>query len=150
MSQFEPPKRVPCPHCASQKTAPRKRKTAQGYSTFYCKDCGRYFNERTGSAFNKTHYPTEIISLVVLWRLRDKLSLRDLCEMFLIRGFVFIHEAVREWEERFAPLLTVKLKAERKHNLKKQAAKRWKVDETVRPYRDFNQSGTIKPPVPCG
>jgi transposase-like protein len=30
-----------------------------------------------------------MIALVVLWRLRYKLSLRDLAEMFLIRGFVF-------------------------------------------------------------
>jgi putative transposase len=34
---------------------------------------------------------------VVLWRLRDKLSRRDLPEMFLIRGIVFSHEAVRDW-----------------------------------------------------
>ena len=38
-------------------------------------------------------------------RLRYKLSLRDLAEMYLLRGFEFTHEAVREWEERFAPLL---------------------------------------------
>ena len=41
--------------------------------------------------------------LVVFWRLRYKLSLRDLAEMFLIRGLVFTHEAVRDWE--LAPLL---------------------------------------------
>jgi len=41
----------------------------------------------------------------VLWRLRYKLSFRDLAEMFLERGFVFSHEAVRDWEARFAPLL---------------------------------------------
>jgi transposase-like protein len=35
-----------------------------------------------------------VIALVVLWRLRYKLSLQDLAEMFLIRGFVFIYEAV--------------------------------------------------------
>jgi cytochrome o ubiquinol oxidase subunit 2 len=34
---------------------------------------------------------------VVLWRLRYKLSLRDLAEMFLIRGIVFSYEAVRDW-----------------------------------------------------
>jgi transposase-like protein len=32
------------------------------------------------------------IALVVLWRLRYKLSLRDLPEMFLVRGIVFSHE----------------------------------------------------------
>src|SRR4051794_41540648 len=35
-------------------------------------------------------------------RLRYKLSLRDLAEMFLIRGLVFTHEAVRDWETKLA------------------------------------------------
>ena len=48
----------------------------------------------------------------MLWRLRYKLSLYDLAEMFLERGFVFTHEAVREWEERFTPLLTQYLRAD--------------------------------------
>jgi transposase-like protein len=41
----------------------------------------------------------------VLWRLRYKLSLRDLPEMFLVRGLVFSHEAVREWEDKLTPVL---------------------------------------------
>jgi hypothetical protein len=44
--------------------------------------------------------------LVVFWRVRYKLSLRDLAEMFLIRGIVFTHEAVRDWEAKLAPLLS--------------------------------------------
>jgi putative transposase len=44
--------------------------------------------------------------LVVLWRLRYTLSLRELAAMFLERGVVFSHEAVRDGEARFAPLLT--------------------------------------------
>jgi hypothetical protein len=42
-------------------------------------------------------------TLAMLWRLRYKLSLRDLPEMFLIRGIVFIHEAVPNWEAKLAP-----------------------------------------------
>ena len=49
--------------------------------------CKRTFNERTGTPFNFLDYPTDIVLLVVLWRLRYKLSLRDLAEMFLERGF---------------------------------------------------------------
>ena len=64
--------------------------------------------------------------LVVLGRVRSKLSLRDLAEMFLERGFAFTHEAVREWEARFAPLLANKLRARRKG----QAGRSWHVDET--------------------
>ena len=49
--------------------------------------------------------------LVVLWRIRYKLSLRDLVEMFAVRGYTFSHETVRDWEARFAPLLTTQLRA---------------------------------------
>ncbi len=58
--------------------------------------------------------PTAIIFEIVLWRLRYKLSLRNLAEMFLLRGFEFTHEAVREWEERFAPLLAQHIRRKRK------------------------------------
>jgi transposase-like protein len=64
--------------------------------------------------------------LVVLYRLRYKLSLRELAEMFLERGFQFTHEAVRDWEARLAPLMTDQLRA-RRHG---QAAICWHVDET--------------------
>ena len=47
--------------------------------------------------------PTDIVLRVVLWRLHYKLSLRDRAETYLERGFVFTHEAVHEWEERFTP-----------------------------------------------
>ena len=58
--------------------------------------------------------------------MRSKLSLRDLAEMLLERGFVFTHEAVREWEARFAPLLADQLRAKRKS----QGGRSWYVDET--------------------
>jgi transposase-like protein len=41
--------------------------------------------------------------------LRYKLSLRNIAELFLERGFVFTHEAVRDWEERFAPMIADQL-----------------------------------------
>jgi transposase-like protein len=37
----------------------------------------------------------EIIALVVLWRLRYKLSLRDLAEMFLTRELIFAYVLTR-------------------------------------------------------
>jgi putative transposase len=46
--------------------------------------------------------------------LRDILSLRDVAEMFLERGWSFTHETVRDWEARFAPLLADHLGAVRK------------------------------------
>jgi putative transposase len=115
-----------CPHCASPTTVRQPKTTALGYQTFRCAACRCRFNERTGTPFNFLEYPTDIVLLVVLWRLRYKLSLRDLAEMFLERGFVFTHEAVREWEERFAPLLTERLRAKRRG----KAGRSWYVDET--------------------
>jgi transposase-like protein len=38
------------------------------------------------------------------------LSLRDVAEMFLERGFIFTHETVRDWEKRFAPLMADQLR----------------------------------------
>ncbi len=34
--------------------------------------------------------------------------------MFLERGFEFTHEAVRDWEARFAPLIADQLRAKRR------------------------------------
>jgi putative transposase len=51
---------------------------------------------------------------IVLCRPRYKLSLRNLAEMFLLYGFQFTHEAVRDWEARFAPLLAEQLRRRRK------------------------------------
>ncbi len=46
--------------------------------------------------------------------------------MFLERGFAFTHEAIRDWEARFAPLLTEQLRAKR-HGT---AGSKWHADET--------------------
>jgi putative transposase len=76
--------------------------------------------------FNYLEVPTDIVLLVVLWRLRYKLSLRDIAEMFLERGFVFTHETVRDWEKRFTSLIADHLRTKRRG----QAGKSWYVDET--------------------
>jgi len=115
-----------CPHCSSATTREWAARTQLGDRIFHCLTCRRTFNERSGTPFNHLTFPTDIVLQVVLWRLRYKLSLRDLSEMFLERGFVFTHEAVREWEARFAPLLAEQLRAKR-HS---QAGRSWYVDET--------------------
>jgi putative transposase len=115
-----------CPHCAATTTKKRAKKTKLGYAMFFCPHCQRLFNERTGTPFNYLEFPTDIVLLAVVWRLRYKLSLRDVAEMFLERGFAFTHEAVRDWEERCAPLITDQLRIKRQE----QAGKSWYVDET--------------------
>ena len=105
-----------CPHCHSSSTTEGEERTVHGFRRFRCRECGRRFNERTGTALNRVQVPTDIVFLVVFWRLRYKLSLRDLAEMFLIRGLVFTHEAVRDWEARLAPLLAEGLRQRRTGN----------------------------------
>ncbi len=103
-----------CPHCRSTTTTRRRPRTTHGYRTFRCRTGGRRFNERTGTPFNDLQYPTDIVLLAVLWRLRYKLSFRDVAELLLERGYVVTHETVRGWEFRFAPLLTDRLRAKRR------------------------------------
>ena len=76
--------------------------------------------------FNFLEYPTDIVLPVVVWRLRDKLSLRDVAEMFLTRGFQFTHEAIRDREARFASLITERLRAKRRGRV----GVSWYADET--------------------
>jgi transposase-like protein len=64
--------------------------------------------------------------LAVLWRLRYKLSFRDVAEMLLERGYVLTHETVRDWEARFAPLLAERLRRKRRG----RAGVSWYIDET--------------------
>ena len=115
-----------CPNCAITDSRKRAKKTKPSYATFFCPNCQHIFNERTGTPFNSLEFPTDVVLLAVLWRLRYKLSLRDVAEMFLARGFTFTHETVRAWEARFAPLIAEQLRAKRRG----QAGTSWYVDET--------------------
>src|SRR5450755_3936497 len=115
-----------CIRCGSTAVSERSERTAQGYRRFRCRTCGKQFNERSTGLLNRTQYPSDVVALVVLWRLRYKLSLRDLAEMFLIRGFVFSYEAVRDWEAKLTPALTDELRRRRRG----KAGPSWYVDET--------------------
>jgi putative transposase len=115
-----------CPHCEATATTERRERTELGYRRFRCRACRREFNERTGTRFNHLQYPTDVVCLVVLWRIRYKLSLRDLPEMFLERGLVFTHEAVRAWEAQLAPLLSEMLRKHRRGRI----GPSWYTDET--------------------
>ena len=115
-----------CPHCSSTETTKRRGATSLGYARFVCRACGRRFNERTGTPFNDLQYPTDVVINAVLWRLRYKLSLRDVAELLLVRGFAVTHETVRQWEARFAPLLADRLREKRRG----RRSQSWYLDET--------------------
>ena len=115
-----------CTHCQSPELRKLNQTTDLGNCEFRCRGCRRKSNERTGTPFNYLELPTDIVFEIVLCRLRYKLSLRNLAEMYLLRGFEFTHEAVRDWEERFAPLLAEHIRGKRKGKV----GRRWYADET--------------------
>jgi putative transposase len=117
---------MPCPHCQSTATTERPDQTELGYRRFRRRHCIRVFNERTGTPFHRLHYPTDVVCLVILWRFRYKLSLRDLAEMCLQRNRVFTPEAVRDWEAKLAPVLIEALRKKRHRAVRES----WYVDET--------------------
>ena len=55
-----------CVCCGSTAVTERPECTAQGYRRFRCRDCGKQFNERSGTLLNHTQYPSDVIALVVL------------------------------------------------------------------------------------
>jgi transposase-like protein len=118
-----------CVACGSAAVTERPEHTARGYRRFRCRACGKQFNERSDGCLNRAHYPSDVIALVVLWRLRYRLTLRDLSEMFLLRGVVFSHEAVRQWEAKLAPVLAGELRR-RRHGKGGARSRHWHVDET--------------------
>ncbi len=71
-----------CVCCGSAAVTERPERTARGYRRFRRRGCGKQFNERSAGALNRTRYPSDVVALVVPWRLRYRLTLRDLCEMF--------------------------------------------------------------------
>ena len=118
-----------CVACGSAAVTEWSDLTAQGYRRFRCRDCGKQFNERSAGVLNRTQYPSDVIALLVLWRLRDRLTLRDLAEMFLVRGIVFSREAVREWEAKLTPVLAGELR-QRRCGKGGAGRRHWHVDET--------------------
>jgi transposase-like protein len=79
--------------------------TAQGYSRLRCRDCDKQFNERSGGVLNRASLPSDIIAFVVFCRLRYRLTLRDLSEIMLLRGFTVSHECIRRWEAKLLPIM---------------------------------------------
>ena len=136
-----------CIECDAADVSERRERTTRGYRRFRCRACGKQFNERSGGILNRAQYLSDVIALVIFWRLRYKLSLRDLPEMFLIRGIEFSYEAVRDWEAKLTPTLIDNLRRRRKGRI----GKSWYVDETYIKvngrwcylYRAIDRSGAL-------
>ena len=119
-----------CVYCGSAAVTERPERTTRGYRRFRGRDCGRQSNERNAGLLNRAQYPSDVIALVVLWRLRHRLTLRDLAEMFLVRGITFSHEAVRDWEAKLSPVLADDLRRRRRGEGGARGCRHWHVDGT--------------------
>ncbi len=136
-----------CPDCGTARAKRRRRRTALGYHTFACRACRRVFNKRPATPFSELQCPTDIVLLAVLWRLRHKLSCRDVAELLPKRGFELTHETVRAWEFRYAPLPTDQPRRKRRG----RAGVSWYLDETYVKvagrwyylYRAIDRDGTL-------
>src|SRR5258707_10123642 len=123
-----------CIECDAEEASERPERTAQGYRRFRCRVCGKQFNERSDGILNRAQYPSDVIALVVFWRLRYKLSPGDFPEMFLFGGIEFSHDRAakridgRDWEAKLTPLLIGHLRRRRGGGVR--VGRSWYVDET--------------------
>ena len=73
------------------------------------------------NAFQRLHYPVDIIAQCVRWYLAYALSLRNLEEMMSERGIVVDHSTLHRWVIRLDKVF-------RRH--KRTVGRRWRMDET--------------------
>ena len=100
-----------CPHCQSKNTKILSSKTVLGYQQYYCFLCHKQFNERTGTPLNFIEYPTEVVMMVVHYYYQFKVSLNDVVELILMRGFELCHQTVHNWVQTFGVELGMKLRS---------------------------------------
>ena len=103
-----------CPHWEAPAAPTRQGPPSLGSRRFRCRSGGRRFNERSGTPVNDRHYPTDVVLLAVLRRLRDTRSCRDIAAMLLERGCSVTPETIRAWACRFAPRVTARRRAKRR------------------------------------
>jgi putative transposase len=117
-----------CIGCGSTTVTERADLTAQGYRLFRCRDRGRQFNERSDGVLNRAALPSNTIAFVVFCRLRYRLTLRDLSEIMLLRGFNVSHECVRQWEAKLLAVMGEALR-KRRQGSARSSGRSWYVDK---------------------
>ena len=115
-----------CPHCASQNTRQMNKPTDLDYKRYCCRECCKEYNERTGTPFNYLTHRNEVVMLAVHYYYRFKVSLNDVVELMLMRGFNLSHQTLHNWVQKFGIELGLKLRKRRY----KQCTDRWHIDAT--------------------
>jgi len=115
-----------CPHCKASNNYLCKNKTHLGYKQYRCHNCNKQYNERTGTKFNFIEYPTEVVMMTIHYYYRFKVSLDDVVQLMVMRGFNLSHQTVHNWAQTFGVELSMKLRINRKG----KSGKKWHVDPT--------------------
>ena len=115
-----------CPYCQSKTTRERRDKTCLGYKQYRCSDCGKQYNERTGTKLNFIEYPTEVVMIAMNYYYRFKGSLDDVVQLMEMRGFHLCHQTIHNWVQTFGVELGLKLRARRKG----KNGRKWNADAT--------------------
>ncbi len=114
-----------CTSCNSSNVLKRKAITKQSLAQYQCRCCDQYFNARSSTPYNRTQYPTDIITMVVFFYYRYKLSLVDITEIMALRNIYLGHETVRRWAQRFGTDIALRCRANRS-----QIGRKWNMDVT--------------------
>jgi len=115
-----------CPHCQSNNPRKMDQTTALGYNQYRCRACTKQFNERSGTKLNFIEFPTEVVMMVVHYYYRFKVSLDDVVELMVMRGFHLSHQTVHNWVQTFGVELGLKCQVDRKG----KAGKKWHINAT--------------------
>ena len=118
-----------CVGCGSAAVTERPDLTAQVCHRFRCRDCPTQFNERSNGVLNRASLPNDIIAFVVFCQLRYRLTLRDLSEIMLLRGFTISYECIRQWEAKLSPVMGDALRR-RRHGTGRRSGESWYAEET--------------------
>ena len=88
-----------CVYCGSSQVV--RNGTRSGLQGFLCRDCGRQFNERSGTLFAGMKYKPQEVVLALRLRFRYRLSGREVSELMAEIGHPISKNMVLFWADRF-------------------------------------------------
>lgn len=88
-----------CVYCGSSRAV--RNGTRSGLQRFLCRDCGRQFNERSGTPFAGMKYKPEEVVLALRLRFNYRLSSREASELMAELGHPISKNIVPFWADRF-------------------------------------------------
>lgn len=115
-----------CPYCLSNAIKKLNKLTMLGYPRYYCHDCRKHYNERTGTCFNYIEHRSEVVTMTLYHYYRFNVSLDKVVELMAMRGISLSHQTVHNWVHTVGKELGVACRLRRKG----RTCKKWHVDAT--------------------